>query len=113
MLIDISVRDLHNDMIKPSENSGLASVVDSVTQKVRMLDTTLRSFIPPQVCKMTPKLRQICGCKLCNIPKYMQIDLKILRTIIVIYLQHKYIGRHTHKILFSTTSATHDKDIFF
>ena len=48
-------------MIKTSDNGGLASVVDSVTHKVLISDTTLRSFIPPQVCKITPKVRQICG----------------------------------------------------
>ena len=62
--MEISVRDLQNDMIKPYENGGLASVVDSLTQKVLISDTTLRSFIPPQVRKTTDKLRHICGCKL-------------------------------------------------
>ena len=57
--MDISVRDIHNDMIKSSENGVLDSVVDSVTHKFLIIDTTLRSFIPPQVWKMTPKLRQI------------------------------------------------------
>ena len=57
----ISVRGLQNDMIKPFENGGLDSVVDSVTQKLIISDTTLRSFIPPQVCEMTPKLCQVCG----------------------------------------------------
>ena len=62
MLMDIYVRDLQNDMIKPFDNGGLESLVDSVTHKVLISDTTLRSFIPPQVRKMTPKLCQICGC---------------------------------------------------
>ena len=45
MLTDISVRDLHNDTIKTSENGGLVSVVDYVTQKVLMSYITLRSCI--------------------------------------------------------------------
>ena len=49
MLMNISVSDLHNDMIKPSEIGELVSVVDSVTQTVLISDTTLRLFIPPQV----------------------------------------------------------------
>ena len=56
-VMDISVKDLHNDVIKPFNNGELARVVDSVTHKVLIIDTTLRSFIPPQVCKVTPKLR--------------------------------------------------------
>ena len=46
-------------MIKPFDNGGLESIVDSVIQKSLMSDTTLRSFIPPQFLKMNPKLRQI------------------------------------------------------
>ena len=42
ILIDISFRYLHNDMIKPSENGWLASVVDYVTQKVLIIYTILR-----------------------------------------------------------------------
>ena len=42
MLFDISVRDINNDMIKPSDNGGLNSVVDSVTKIVLISDITLR-----------------------------------------------------------------------
>ena len=69
MLMKILVRDLQNDMIKLSNDDGLASVVNSETHKVRISDTILRSFIPPQVRKMTPKLCHICRCELCIIPK--------------------------------------------
>ena len=54
MLLDISVRGLYNDMIKPSGDGELDSVVDLATNKLLIIDTTLRSFIPPQVRKMTP-----------------------------------------------------------
>ena len=53
--MEIYVGDIHNDMIKPYKNGGLMSVVDSVTHKLLISDKTLRSFIPPQVQKMTPK----------------------------------------------------------
>ena len=56
MLMEISVKYLHNDMIKPFDNGGLDILLDSVTHKLLISDTTLRSFIPPQVRKMTPKL---------------------------------------------------------
>ena len=55
-LMDLSVRDLHNNMIKPSDNGGSESVVDSVTREVMISDRTLRLFIPPQVRKMTTRL---------------------------------------------------------
>ena len=107
--MDISVRNIHNDMIKPSDNGGLESVVDSVTHKLLIIDTTIGSFIPPQVWKMTPRLRQICGCWISIIAKDMKIDFKIFRTRIVIYLEQKYVGRYTVNSLFSTTSASHYK----
>ena len=87
MPMDISVRDIHNYMRKLSDNSGLDNVVDSVTKKVFISDTTLRPFVSPQVRKMSPRLRQIFGCKLCIIPKYIQIDLNRLRTNIVTDIQ--------------------------
>ena len=87
MLMEISVRDLHNDKIKPFENGGLTSIVDSMTHKVMISDTTLKSFIPPQVRKMTPKLCHICRCEIWIILKDVQIDLNIFRTILVTDLQ--------------------------
>ena len=85
MLMEISVRDLHNDTIKFFENGGLAIKIYSVTHKVLISDTTLSQFIPPQVCKMTPKLLQIYGCKICIIPKDTQMDLNRFRTRLVTY----------------------------
>ena len=51
-----------------------ASVINSVTQKVPTSDAKLRSFIPPQVLKMNPKLCQICGYAICIITKVIHID---------------------------------------
>ena len=100
-------------MIKPYENGGLVSVVDSVIHKVLIIDTTLRSFIPPQVRKIKIKLRHICGCEICIIPKDIQIDLNRFRTRLLTDLQNNYVGRHTHNILFSTTTAAHNKEKVF
>ena len=71
MLMDLSVRDIHNDMIKPSGKCGLDSVADSATQKLLISDTTLRLFILPQVRKMTPRLPHIRECKIFIITKDM------------------------------------------
>ena len=65
----IYVRDTHIDMIKSYENGELYCVFDSETQKFLIIDTTLRSFIPPQIRKMSPRLRHICGCKIFIISK--------------------------------------------
>ena len=53
ILTQIYVRDIHNDMIKTFDNGELVSVADSMTRTVLISDTTLGSFIPPQVRKMT------------------------------------------------------------
>ena len=111
--MDISVRDIHNYMIKPSDNSGFQIVADSVTQKFLISDTTLRLFISPHVIKMTPVLCQICGCEICIIPKDIYIYLNGFITNLVIYLQHNYVGRHTHKSVFSTTSTEYYKQKLF
>ena len=109
----IYVRDLPNNMIKPFDNSGLESISDSVKHKVLIGDTTLRLFIPPQVCKMTSRLRQICGCEICIIPKNTHVDLNIFITKRVSDLQHKSIGRQTRNTSFITSSAAHYKDKLF
>ena len=109
----ISVRYLNHDMIKPSNNVGLASVVEYLTYKVLINFTILRSFIPPKVRKKTPKSHQICGCEPCINPKDMQIDLNIYITTLVIDLQHNSVGRYTRNILFSAKSAAHYKDKVF
>ena len=111
--MDISVRYLHNDIIKPYENGGLESVVDSATHKFLKIGTILRSFILPQVRKMNHNLRQICGCELCIITKVMLIGLNIFKTELVSDLQHRYVGIHMFKTSFSTKSAAHYKYNFF
>ena len=42
IIVDIYVRDIHNYMIKSFDNGGLASLFDSVTHKVLIINTTLR-----------------------------------------------------------------------
>ena len=97
--MDISVKDLHNDMKKPSGIGGLDTLIDYVTQKLLIIDATLKSFIPPQVCKMTHKLRHICGCKVCIIPKDMQIYLNIFRTRLVTYYNRSMlVDKHANFI---------------
>ena len=99
-----------NDMIKLSYNGGLSGVAGFMTHKLLISDKILKSFIPPQVRKMSPKLRQICVCELCIIPKDMQIDLNRFITRLVTYLQKNYVGSYKHNISFITTSAAHYKE---
>ena len=66
-------------MIKPYDNGVLESVVVSVAHKFLISGTTLRSFRPPQIRKMTPRLLHICGCYLWIIPQNMHINLNKFR----------------------------------
>ena len=91
------------------DNAVLESVVDSVTKKVLISDTTLRSFILPQFCKMTPRLLQIRECDIFIIPKYMNIGLNTSIKNIASYLQQTSIGRHTWNSSCSTTSDVNYK----
>ena len=110
MLMDISVRNLNNDMIKPSENGGLKSVIYLVTQKFLISDKTLRLFIPPQVWKMNPGLRKIWKCELFIIPKYTKVDLNIYETKLLRYLQQNSDWGHTRKNIFSTINDAYYKE---
>ena len=96
MLTEISVWDQYNDIIKPSRNGGLESVVDSVIHKILISNTKLMSFIRTKSRKRTPKLRQICGFELYIITKDMHIDLNISIKNIVTDLQQKSVEIHTH-----------------
>ena len=62
---------------------------------------------------MNPKLRQICRCELCTIPRDMHIYLNRYRIRLVTNLQQKYVGSHTRKFLFSSASAANYKHKVF
>ena len=84
-----------------------------MTHKVLISDTMLRSFIPPNDRKMTPRLYHICRCEICIIPKDLQIHLSIFRTEIVTDLQHNYVGINTHNSEYITTNAAHYREKVF
>ena len=94
--MEILVRYLHNDMIKPYDDFGLYSVFGSVENEVLIIDTTLRSFIPTQVHNITPRLRQIFRCDIFIVTKDMHIDLNIFRKNIETCLQQDSTGIHTY-----------------
>ena len=58
-------------------------IFKEICGEVQISDTTLRFFKPQKFRKLTPRLRQICGCELCIIPKDIQIRLIIIRTKLV------------------------------
>jgi hypothetical protein len=64
LLIEISIRELHNDLIELPESGGLAEARDA-EGKVIISDSMLRCLLPPQLRKMTERHKQMCGCEVC------------------------------------------------
>jgi hypothetical protein len=77
LLIEISVRELHNDLISPASDGGLAAA--RVDGKVIISDTALRYLLPPQLKPMTEKHKQMCGCEVCLVPDSPQRSLNARR----------------------------------
>ena len=58
LLLQVSIRELHNDLIE--------ELPEAFKYGVRLVsDTKLRQMIPLQVKKMTDRYKQMCGCSDC------------------------------------------------
>jgi hypothetical protein len=64
LLLEISVRELHNDLVDTPENGGLAEARDK-SGNVLISDTALRYLLPPQLKRMSASHKQMCGCEKC------------------------------------------------
>ena len=78
LLLQISIRELHNDMLLPPDEGGFKEAWDE-TGKVRISDTAMRALLPEQARKMTPRHKQMCGCEVCIQIRLHQIDLNAWR----------------------------------
>ena len=78
LLREVSVRELHNDLIKPVEEGGLACA--RVDGKVIISDTALRYLLPAQLKRMTQRHKQMCGCETCLTPRSLQESLNAHRS---------------------------------
>ena len=72
-LIQISIRELHNDLIKSKNEGGLSEVWNG--NKLLVSDTDLRYIIPVNVKKFTPRYKQMCGYEVCIQAKQLQSSL--------------------------------------
>ena len=73
-LIQISIRELHNDLIKSKNEGGLISEVWN-GNILLVSDTGLRYIIPVNVKTFTPRYKQMCGCEVCIQVKQLQCSL--------------------------------------
>ena len=61
--IQISIRKLHNDLIKSKNERDLNEVWNG--KKLLVSDTGLRYIISINVKKFTQRYKQMCGCEVC------------------------------------------------
>ena len=61
-LLQVSVRELHNSMVSPSEEGGLKEARDA-DNTIIISDSTLIKILPPQLNKMTYRYKFVCGCE--------------------------------------------------
>ena len=74
LLLEISVRELHNDMLLPENKGGFAGVRDA-DGCIIISDTTLRKLLPKELRPATETHKQLCGCELCNTAASLQKTL--------------------------------------
>eukprot|EP00978_Attheya_sp_CCMP212_P035056 scaffold150474_cov61-Attheya_sp.AAC.1 len=79
LLLECSVRELHNTLISPTSEGGLEEAKDRVTGEVIISDTMLRNIMPAQIRRMQEHHKQMCGCDYCNTATSMQSSLNAWR----------------------------------
>jgi hypothetical protein len=77
LLLQISIRELHNDLLSAGPLGLLGS--RDASGAVIISDTALRSLLPPQLKKMSTKYKAMCGCELCIIMAQFQASLNAYR----------------------------------
>ena len=74
LLLEISVRDLYHDLLKPPP-VGLSDVYCSSTNNIIISETYLRNILPPQLRPITFAQKQLCGCEVCTIMRMVHTSL--------------------------------------
>ena len=78
ILISISIRELHNDMLKKESDGGLDGAVDTNGNAV-ISDTSLRDNLPFNLRALTERHKQVCGCEVCTVVNKYHNTLKLFR----------------------------------
>ena len=74
LLLQFSVRELHNSIVGPPEEGGLKKAVDS-DNNIIISDYTLQSIIPPQLKNMSERHKVMCGLECCIYAKSIHSSL--------------------------------------
>jgi hypothetical protein len=79
LLCEVSIRELHNDLIEEEVNGGLKEA-RGVSGEVIISDSALRYLLPVQMRPMTERHKQMCGCETCLTIRSHQRTLNSWRT---------------------------------
>ena len=79
LLLQISIRELHNYLIPKSSIYQLKEAIDKSTGNPSISDTSLRALMPKNAQKITDRYKHMCGCEICVIICSMQAPLNCYR----------------------------------
>jgi hypothetical protein len=80
LLLECSIRQLHNDLLSPPNEGGLVGARDAFTNEaVITSDTMLQAIAPRELRQMSDRHKLMCGCEYCNTSKYLQESLNAWR----------------------------------
>ena len=73
-LLQVSVRKLHNNLVRSTKDGGLKEKRDE-DDNITISDSTLRSLLPTQFKKKSSGYKFMCGCECCIFTKIMHSSL--------------------------------------
>ena len=68
MLLQVSVREMHNGLVSDPNYGGLKDSMDEY-DNIIISDYTLRTLLPPQLKQMSTRYKFMCGCECCIFTK--------------------------------------------
>ena len=75
LLLEISVRELHQDLMKDPPIGFRGAYSTDVPKKLLISERYLRNMLPPQLKSMSFADKQLCGCSCCTITKMVHACL--------------------------------------
>ena len=70
----MSVRELHNSLVSDPNDGGLKDTRDE-DGEIIIIDSTLRSLLPPQLKQISARYTNMCGCECCISSKSIHSSL--------------------------------------
>ena len=64
LLLEVSVRELHNSLVSDTNDDGLKDSRDEY-DNIIISDYTLRSLLPQQLKQISARYKVMCGCEYC------------------------------------------------